>query len=66
MLDGVGDVAAKLFEMRFGDSEFLLRIEKRDQFTPADLQGGDLCSEGLDRAFRADVGQPIELGSAGH
>jgi hypothetical protein len=48
VFDGVGDAAAELFEVRFGNGELLLLIEKRGQFTPAGLQGGDLCSEGLD------------------
>ena len=61
VFDGVGDAAAELFEVRFGDGELLLRIEKRDQFTPAGLQGGDLCSEGLDSLPAGGLGEGAGL-----
>ena len=32
VFDGVGDAAAELFEVRFGNGELLFHIEKRGQF----------------------------------
>ena len=61
VFDGIGDVAAELFEVRFGNGELLLRIEKHGQFTPTGLQGGDLSTEGLDSLPAGGLGEGAGL-----
>ncbi|MGD0983676.1 MAG: hypothetical protein ABSA65_07640 [Acidimicrobiales bacterium] len=61
VFDGVGDAAAELFEVHFGEGGLLLRIQKRGQFTPAGLQGGDLCGEGLDSLPAGGLGEGAGL-----